>query len=355
MGFQVTLAPSGHSFQVGEGQAILNASHEAGFAVPYSCKAGACRTCRGRVVEGQVDFGHVHAAYLSEAEREQGWALLCQATPLTDVIVEVNELAGLAAIRRRITPGRVMEIRRVTANAAVLRIKLPMNENLVFLAGQYVEFILADGQRRAYSIASAPAVEGVVEIELHVRHTPGGLFTDHVFSHLQVRDLVRMEAPLGTFFLREDSAKPVVFVASGTGFAPVKSMLQHAQRALPGRPLALYWGGWRRADLYDLEWVKTYAASNPNFLCVPVLTEPTPECAWSGRTGLVHQAVMEDLPDLSGHQVYACGAPVMVDAARRDFSERCGLPPTEFFADSFLDAADKARARTSTTAGSASS
>lgn len=345
MSFQVTLMPSGHRFQVPDGQVVLTASHDAGYAVPYSCKAGACRTCRGRVVEGRIDFGHVHPMYLSEQERQHGFALLCQAKPLSEVVIEVQELDVMASIRKRITPGRVLEIRYPAPDVAVLRIKLPMNENMVFLAGQYVELVLANGERRAYSIASAPAVEGVVEIELHVRHTPGGLFTDHVFSSLRVGDLVRMEAPLGTFFLRENCDKPIVLLASGTGFAPIKSILQYAQRAGIRRPMTLYWGGRKRADLYDMPWVEAYAAANAAFRFVPVLSDATPECRWGGSTGFVHRAVMEDFPDLSGHQVYACGAPVVIDAAKRDFAELCGLPPGEFFADSFLDAGDKAKAR----------
>ncbi|NPC55921.1 CDP-6-deoxy-delta-3,4-glucoseen reductase [Caenimonas soli] len=345
MPFEVTLAPSGRRFQVPDGQSILKASHDAGIAVPYSCRAGACRTCRGRIVQGRVDHGHVHPLYLSLQEREQGYALLCQAQPLGDLVVEVQELDVMASIRTRVTPGRVMQIHRAAPDVMVLRIKLPMNENLTFLAGQYMEVLLPGGERRAYSIASAPSIEGALDIELHVRHTPGGVFTDHVFEHMKVRDLVRMEVPLGTFFLREDSDKPVVFLASGTGFAPIKSILQYVAHKRLARPMTLYWGGRTRADLYDLAWVKQYASDNPAFRFVPVLSDATRGCDWRGRAGFVHRAVMEDFPDLSGHQVYACGAPVVVDSAKRDFPSQCGLPPGEFFADSFLDAADRARAR----------
>jgi CDP-4-dehydro-6-deoxyglucose reductase len=215
-----------------------------------------------------------------------------------------------------------------------------------FVAGQYVELLLKDGVRRAYSIANRPLVTGVIDIELHIRHTPGGLFTDRVFSTLKERELLRFEGPLGTFFLREDSAKPMVFVASGTGFAPIKSMLEHAfERGIDrSRPMTLYWGCRAKRDLYMLDLPMQWAREHPGFTFVPVLSEPAPGDAWTGRTGFVHRAVMEDHADLSGHQVYACGAPVMVDAAKADFTARCGLPPEEFYADSFLTEADRAKA-----------
>jgi len=344
--FKVTLMPSGRHFTVPAGATLLSAAHGADIAVPYSCRAGACRTCRGRVLQGKVDHGHVHPHYLSEKERSQGYTFLCQARPLSDLVVEVQILDLIASARRRITPARVMEIHRVAPDVVILQLKLPMNEDLVFLAGQYVEFLLSNGERRAYSIASAPTIEGTAHLELHVRHTPGGLFTDHVFNGLKVHDRVRLEAPLGTFFLREESSKPIVFLASGTGFAPIKSMLQYAAQKKMDRRIALYWGGRTRADLYDEEWVQGYATAHSGFTFVPVLSDPTPDCDWSGRTGFVHHAVMDDFDSLSGHQVYACGAPVVIESAKRDFAEKRGLSTAEFFADSFLDAADKARART---------
>ena len=344
--FEVILQPSGNRFTVPEGKTILKAGHDADISLPYSCRAGACRTCRGRILEGEVDFGHVHENYLPLEEREEGYALLCQAHPLSDVVIEVQELDIMDNIHTRICPGRVKEMRRVAPDVMVIRILLPMFENVQFLAGQFVEFVLANGERRAYSIASAPSISGVTSIELHVRHTPGGLFTDYVFDGMQVHDLVRMELPLGTFFLRENSDKPIVMLASGTGFAPMKSILEYAKQKQFKRPMTLYWGGRTRADLYEMDWVERYAAENEGFQFIPVVSDATPACDWNGRTGFVHRAVMEDFPDLSEHQVYACGAPIVVESAKHDFAEQCGLPLHEFFADSFLDAGDRARART---------
>jgi CDP-4-dehydro-6-deoxyglucose reductase len=164
-----------------------------------------------------------------------------------------------------------------------------------------------------------------------------------VFGKMKERDILRFEGPHGTFFLREDSDKPIVFVASGTGFAPIKSVIEHALAEGVKRPMALYWGGRRPKDLYMNELALKWVAEHPDFRYVPVISDALPEDAWTGRTGFVHRAVMEDFPDLSGYQVYACGVPVMVDAARSDFVAQCGLPEDEFYADSFTTQADLAQ------------
>jgi len=328
---KVTLQPSGHSFDVPEGQNIVQAGLAAGYMLPYSCRAGVCRTCRGTLREGKVDYGLVHETYLPESDKAKGYVLLCQAKPLSDVVVEVREVQG---VRPRVIPCRVERLEKPAPDVAVIGLRLPMNENFRFLAGQYIDFLLKDGKRRSYSLATRPDPAGVTALEIHVRHTPGGLFTDQVFEKLKVRDLLRFEGPLGSFYLREDSNKPIVMLASGTGFAPVRAMCEYAAEKKISRPITLYWGARLKRDLYRLELARSW--QHVEF--VPVLSDE----AWEGRAGFVHRAVMEDFPDLSGHQVYACGAPVVVESARRDFSAQCGLPAEEFYADSFLTEADKA-------------
>ncbi len=339
MSHSVTLKPSGHRFEVKEGQNILQAGLDAGFMMPYSCRTGVCRTCRGTVQEGRVNYGAVHPTYLPDTDKAEGYALLCQAQPLSDLVIELRELEGLAGVRPRMIPCRIEKLDKPAPDVAVMALRLPMNENFRFLAGQYIDVLLKDGKRRSYSLANPPRPEGVTSLELHVRHTPGGLFTDHVFGKAKVRDLMRFEGPLGTFYVREESDKPIVMVASGTGFAPLKAMCEAAFERNLKRPITLYWGCRAKRDLYMLEIPAGW--SRPGFSFVPVLSDPTPECQWSGRTGFVHRAVMQDFPDMSGVQVYACGAPVMVDAARADFTSQCSLPPEEFFADSFLTEADR--------------
>jgi CDP-4-dehydro-6-deoxyglucose reductase len=345
MTFQVTLQPSGHQFQVEPDEKILEAGIKAGLSIPYSCRSGVCRSCRGTVREGEVDFGDVHPTYLPDSDKAKGLALLCSARAKSDLVVEIAELEGLAGIKPGIVPCRVVKIERPSADVAVLDLRLPMNENMRFMAGQYVDFLLKDGKRRSYSIASKPSAEGVSHIELHIRHVPGGHFTDRLFAgEVKEREVMRFEGPLGSFYLREDSNKPIIFLASGTGFAPIKAMIEHAIARGSQRPMQLYWGCRKPADLYMAALPEQWAREVPGFSYVPVLSEVSAQDGWQGRTGLVHQAVMADHPDLSGHEVYACGVPVMVDAAQRDFLAQCGLPEDAFFADSFLDESSKAAA-----------
>jgi CDP-4-dehydro-6-deoxyglucose reductase, E3 len=342
MSFKITLEPSGLQFDVAADEAILPAAIRQGVGLPYGCRDGACGSCKSRLMAGEVKHGPHQLKALPVAEAEQGFILTCCAVPQTDCTVQARSVPGAGEYPVLKLPTRVISISRPAADVAVLKLQLPANQNLQYRAGQYVEFILRDGARRSYSMANAPHLVGSPPaIELHLRHMPGGKFTDHVFSALKEKDILRMEGPFGSFFLREESDKPIVLLASGTGFAPIKALIQQLQLKGSLRPAVLYWGARRRADLYEHDWCVQAAAEMPQLRYVPVLSEPTADCAWDGRTGFVHQAVMADWPDLSGHQVYACGAPVMVESAQRDFVARCGLPEAEFFADSFTSEADK--------------
>ncbi|TFW23276.1 CDP-6-deoxy-delta-3,4-glucoseen reductase [Massilia arenosa] len=341
MSFQVTVQPSGHTFTCDDGETVLAAAIRAGVGLPYGCKNGACGSCKGKILEGQVTLKPHQQRALTDAERDQGFSLFCCAVTKGDLVIEAREVAGSSDYPIRKMPSRVMEMTKVAPDVMVLKLQLPASEALAYRAGQYVEFLLRDGKRRSYSMASAPTgLESPVE--LHIRHMPGGVFTDHVFNTMKVRDILRFEGPLGTFFLREDSDKPIVLLASGTGFAPIKALVEHLITLKSTRPVHFYWGGRRPQDLYMHELAQEWARTLPNFTYVPVISDAQPEDNWTGRTGFVHQAVMQDLPDLSGHQVYACGAPVMVDAAKRDFSAQCGLPTDEFYADAFTSEADLA-------------
>ena len=338
---KVTVQPSGHHFDVEEGEAVLTAALRQDLVLPYGCRNGACGSCKGRILEGQVDYGVYQKKALTEEEKAQGKALLCQARPLTDLVIEARSIGAAKDIQVKTLPCRVQKMERLADDVMVLHLKLPANERLQFLAGQYIEFLLKDGSRRSFSMGNAPHEDEL--IQLHVRHVAGGQFTDHVFGKMKERDILRLEGPLGTFFLREDSAKPIVFVASGTGFAPIKSIIEAARHKGVTRPMTLYWGGRRPKDLYLNALAESWAG--PQLRYVPVVSDALPQDGWGGRTGFVHRAVMEDFPDLSAHQVYACGVPVMVDAAKRDFVAHCRLPEDEFFADSFTTQADLASPR----------
>ncbi len=239
-------------------------------------------------------------------------------------------------------PVRVGTFDKLSHDVMRVQLQLPANNVFKYFAGQFIEFILRDGSRRAYSIATAPHVqESAPGIELHIRHMPGGLFTDHVFGALKEKEILRAEGPFGSFFLREDSEKPMVFLASGTGFAPIKALLTHMQHQGITRPVSLYWGGRRPEDLYEDAWVQALATTMPNLRYVPVISDALPQDNWTGRTGYVHQAVLDDFTDLSGHEVYACGAPIVVDSARTSYTSQRGLPEEAFFADAFTSAADQ--------------
>jgi len=342
MPFTVTVQPSGRSFSVERDEPILHAAIRSGIGLPYGCKDGACGSCKSRLLEGRVIHGAHQAKALSAEEEAAGFMLTCCAAPQSDVVIEARTVPGAGEFPVRKMPARVMAIARPAPDVAVLTLQLPANEVLRYHAGQYVEFILRDGARRSYSMANAPHTQAdKPAIELHIRHMPGGKFTEHVFGAMKEKEILRLEGPFGSFFLREDSDKPIVLLASGTGFAPIKAIVEHLEFKRITRPTVLYWGCRSKADLYLHDWAEAAAARLPNLRYVPVLSEPKPEDGWSGRTGLVHQAVMADLPDLSSHQVYACGAPIMVESAQKDFIARCGLPADEFYADSFTSEADK--------------
>ncbi len=348
MGFTITIRPSGRTFVAEPDETVLAAALRTGIGLPYGCKNGACGTCRGKVLEGSLTHAAHSSSALSAADEAKGYALFCSARANSDLVIEARELTGFGDIPIRKMPARIAKIERVAPDVMILSMQLPANERLQFRAGQYMDFILKDGARRQYSIATAPHADE--PIQLHIRHTPGGVFTDRLFGVVEPpvkeRDILRIEAPLGTFFLREDNERPIVLLAGGTGFAPIKAIAEHVfhKGIQATRPVALYWGARARRDLYMHELAQRWAAEQPDFHYVPVLSEPAAHDAWNGRTGFVHRIVMEDQPDLSSYQVYACGAPAMIDAARRDFTLTCGLPDDQFFADAFTTQADLADA-----------
>ena len=333
MSFQVIIKPSDHAFSVESGESVLEAALRQSFGLPYGCRNGACGSCKGKILDGKVDYGVYQESALSEAEKLAGMALFCQAKPQSDLVIEAREISAVRDIQIRKLPCRVQKMEQPADDVMVLYLKLPSNERLQFLAGQYIDILMKEGKRRSFSMANPPHNDEC--LELHVRNIVGGAFTDYVFNKMQERDILRFEGPLGTFFLREDSDKPIIFVASGTGFAPIKSIIEHAFYKKNRREMILYWGARKLADLYMLHLPLQWQRERHNFKFVPVLSEALPDDRWRGRDGLVHQAVMDDFGDLSGFQVYACGAPVMVEAARRDFIAMRNLSLEEFYSDSF--------------------
>ena len=340
--FQVSVQPSGRAFATQASEAILTAAIRNGVGLPYGCKDGACSSCKCKMLSGTVTHGPHSDRALSAEEEAAGLILPCCAVPTSDVVIESRHVTDESAFPIKKMPVRVRALNRLSPDVVQLHLQLPAADTFRYHAGQYIEFLLAGGARRAYSMALAPHQQADNPgLELHIRHTPGGLFTDHVFTDMKERDILRIEGPFGSFYLRDDSTKPIILLASGTGFAPIKALIEHIQHKGITRPITLYWGGRRPQDLYMTEWISARQSEMPQLRYVPVVSNALLEDAWTGRAGFVHQAILDDFADLSGHEVYACGAPIVVDTARASFAAERGLPEDAFLADSFVTEADK--------------
>ncbi len=337
MSVKVRIEPSGHEFDTAPGETLLEAAVREGFHLPYSCRNGACGTCKGRIVSGTVTHQPYEAKALSEAEKAAGLALLCRALPDGPVVIEAREIGVAKGIIIKTLPCRVTRMEKLAPDVMRLFLKLPQNERLQYMAGQYIDILLKDGRRRGFSIANSPGADEF--LELHIRHVPGGLFSGHVFNAMQERALLRFEGPLGTFFLRDDSDKPVILMAAGTGFAPIKAIVEQSMTAGTKRPLYLYWGARTRADLYLHDLALGWAAAHAHIRYTPVLSRPDPGDRWEGRTGYVQEAIGADWPDLSGFEVYGSGPPRMIEAAKSVLASK-GLPEDAFFYDAFEYAKD---------------
>jgi CDP-4-dehydro-6-deoxyglucose reductase len=329
---KVTIKNSGNTFKVRPSQTVLQAAIEAGINLPYGCRNGACGACKAKLLQGKVIHDDYQGSAMSDAELIAGNALLCCARPMEDLTIECRELGGLAGIKPRILPARVAKKEQLTHDVIGLHLQLPASERLQFKAGQYIEFILKDGKRRAFSIANAPHDNDF--LQLHIRVIAGGVFSEYVEKELQEKAILRLEAPFGSFFLREDSPKPIILVAGGTGFSPVKGIIEHILHNNIKRDILLYRGARELRDLYMHDLCEKWAALMPNITYIPVLSEAADSDSWQGRAGLVHQAVLDDISDLSAYQAYVCGAPGMCEVAHQSFLQQ-GLDAEEFFSDAF--------------------
>jgi NAD(P)H-flavin reductase/ferredoxin len=334
--------PDNRIVPVREGDTLLDAALREGIALPFDCRNGGCGECKATLRAGSVDFGRYQPGVLSAAERAAGKILPCVCTAREDVEIEYVAARAPGAAAPRPWSATVESMQRLAPDVMQVMLKLDGHERIAFYAGQYVNILLEDGAKRSFSFATAPSVND--RIELHIRRIPGGRYTTHVFERMRPGERVRFEGPLGSFFLREDSQKPMIFVAGSTGFAPVKSMLEYAFGRGMKRRMLLYWGVRRPSDLYLRGLPEKWAREHANFTFVPVISHPAPEDRWQGRTGLVHEAILADFPDLAGYQVYACGSAAMVEAAHPAFKAQ-GLGPDDCFSDAFVPRAAPEMAR----------
>ena len=332
MTFNVANQKTGNIFTVDASETLLDGALRQGSAFNYSCRSGSCGSCQAVLVSGEVDPGEFSAKALPDAMRAAGGILLCQARAQSDLVIEATELPPGAALPIRTLPCRVIELEKACHDVMVLHLKLPQNQAFDYLPGQYIDILLRDGRRRSFSIANAADTDG--NLELHVRHVPGGHFTGQVFETMKVRELLRFQGPFGTFFLREESKMPAILVAGGTGFAPIKAMLENAFVNDIKRSFHLFWGVRSLADLYFNEQIRNWVQQHANLDFTPVLSEPKEADRWDGETGWVHEAVLQRFPNLTEVEVYASGPPPMIEALKIPFAEH-GLSPERLFFDSF--------------------
>lgn len=331
MSYHVTIQPSGHQFELAENESILDGALKNGIMFPYGCRSGSCGTCFGKVISGEIDFPDGLPLGLMESDREKGQALFCVATARSDLTIDVREVRSRDEIRLKTLPAQVISLNKLAPDVMEVRLALPATQRLSFRAGQYLDFLLRNRKRRAFSIANAPVNDEF--LELHIRLVPGGEFTQMVFDKFQVKTLVRIEAPHGDFYVREESNRPMIMIAGGTGFAPLKGMIEQLQSEHDTRPIHLYWGAQANVDLYHHALAESWAASE-RFEYTPVLSSAADGDDWQGREGYVHEAVAKDYPDLSGYDVYMAGPPQMIVAATQRF-RALGLPQAQLFSDSF--------------------
>lgn len=331
--YVVKIEPAGLSYELPPELSILDGALVDGLMLKHSCREGTCGSCKGRLLQGEVDHGSSPLEVLSVEEREQGLALFCCARAKSDLVIDAPEVSELRGISIQQTAGRVMSLEKASHDVMVLRVALPPSNTFRYYPGQYVQFLLKDGSRRSYSMATAAPRDN--QLVFHIRHMPGGLFSSFVFTSLQPKTMLRLEGPFGSFFLR-DTLAPMVFLASGTGFAPIQALLEQLRDQGNSRPVYLYWGGRHREDIYCHEQVLAWEAELSWLKYTPVLSEATPDCDWHGARGFVHQQVLKDFRSLRDFEVYACGAPIVVNSARRDYTRQLGLLEANFFADAFV-------------------
>lgn len=326
MTFEVRVVDSAIAFPCEAGETVLDAAERAGYSLPYSCRQGVCSTCEGMLHQGVVEVAR------AVARGPCGHVLMCRAKPASDIVIAAKRIEKREPISRKRLRARVYRLDRPTPDVAILHLRFAAGIRVKFRAGQYLRVIMPDGDGRNFSMANPPHQSD--SVHLHIRHVPGGRFSETALAAMKAGDELDLELPFGEFFLREEGAKPLILLATGTGFAPIKSIVEDMIKRGIERPTRLYWGAHKLQDLYMRTLADSWSSRAGWLSFVPVLSDGDRD--WEGRKGLVHRAVLDDTPDLSSHQVYACGNPLMIEAASADFVAIGKLPDTEFYADRFV-------------------
>lgn len=332
MSYSVRIESTEHVFKVEEGESVLDAALRQSITLPYGCRGGGCGACKGKLLEGSISYPDGLPDGISQDDHDKGFALFCQAVPNSNLLVESKEVQAAEEIQVKILPCRVQEKKQLNHDVILIKLLLPKTERLQFFAGQYINFLLKNGTHRSFSLANAPHDDEF--IELHIRHITDGKFTGEVFDEMKEKDMMRIEGPLGNFYIREESQRPIILMAGGTGFAPIKGMIEHALKVGLERPIHLYWGVRSKEDLYMDDLAKSWTKQNPLIRYTPVLSDSKDEDNWTGRTGFVHLAIIEDYADLSQYEIYGSGAPAMVYAGRDEFVKN-NLDLDHYYSDAF--------------------
>lgn len=330
MSYHVQIQPGGQAFGAARDESILDAALRSGVILPFACRSGTCGSCTSRLLSGRVEYRH--GLGLAAKSGGHDTVLLCQALPRSDLVLETPEPTTPRDVPTRVLPCKVVKKERLAHDVMRLHLKLPESQRLRYFPGQYLDVLGPNGERRSFSIANAPQEGGC--LELHVRHVPGGAFTHWVFHEMAENTIWSIEAPKGSFFLRPDADRPALMLGGGTGFAPLKGMLEHAFQAGDRRAMHLFWGVRARRDLYLPQLPREWARSHGNFRFTPVLSEPRPGEDWTGETGLVHEVLLRAYPELGGCDIYMSGPPAMVEAAGAAFLDH-GARPERMFSDAF--------------------
>ena len=333
---KIVLSPESSEFNSQADETILDAALREGIQLPYGCRSGTCGACKAQLLEGEIIYGDIEPEALTEKEKKNDWILCCQARAESDLVLKAREVSETKEIPIKTLPSRVMHMEQLSHDVMGLWLKLPSTERLQFLAGQYIDILMKDGKERSFSLANAPHDDEF--LQLQIRYYDGGIFSEIVFKEMQEKALLRIKGPFGNFFLREDSERHSIFIAGGTGFAPVKGIIEHLIAKGDKRRVSLYWGVRAKRDLYMAELARSWAEEHDHIEYIPVLSEPMEEDNWKGKTGFVHEAILEDIKDFSDIDVYASGPPIMVQSVHKSFTE-LGLLEERLYSDAFEFAA----------------
>ena len=327
MTYKITVTETSACFEVDLGEAVLDAAERAGIALAHDCRFGGCGTCRIKLLDGGVEYEDEPFG-LSEEEAAQGYALACQAHPTSDLTISATVIdADYIAPDYHVAT--IESLDQLSHDVTHLVLRIPSAKDVCFRPGQYLNVILEDGAPRSFSMASPPCGE---LFDLHIRRVSGGRFTDRLYNHYQVGDRLNVELPFGEFKYCSEGQRPLLFVAGGTGLAPIKAIIESLCERENMPEMFVYWGVRSQPDLYMHAVFKELAQNFQSLRYEPVLSRPEPD--WQGRSGYVHSAVCEDFHDLSRFDAYLCGPPPMIGAAKDAFIKR-GMPVDRIFSDSF--------------------